>query len=424
MRKSTQALFFIIFIVMHIFIIRNIFLLSKDMFHGDYSANKVIPTPRYPYVRIPDSTITEQYHAQGRLAIDFAQIYFPSQQMALLSQNYQTGVLDPLRRPSRYAPLVHFLCSITICKLDYGIASLLQMVIQISFFYIVFIYSMKTLKLEKDILLGVLFVNCYLFLTPAGLSWFEKGQLSLYVSIAYLLMTLGFIKRNNLLVLLSALFAFIKWTSLPYMAVALPVYILNSKSLTEGKRTLLLASTFLLIIISLSLLFSEQSFYFLKGLYDQERFAFPGGISLAKVLPVWMVKMLPLPLIILGFLHVKANQNVMERILPFLTGAAILMLTYPTLAYEYNLPSLLCFIPLLFYWAKLTDNPIILPIRAGMKYSFLVFMFLAAFSNYLNQRVIIVMCLYILISAILLIFPLFYWMFTRYPYRTKRIHYE
>ena len=394
------------------------------MFHGDYSANKVIPTPRYPYVRIPDSTITEQYHAQGRLAIDFAQIYFPSQQMALLSQNYQTGVLDPLRRPSRYAPLVHFLCSITICKLDYGIASLLQMVIQISFFYIVFIYSMKTLKLEKDILLGVLFVNCYLFLTPAGLSWFEKGQLSLYVSIAYLLMTLGFIKRNNLLVLLSALFAFIKWTSLPYMAVALPVYILNSKSLTEGKRTLLLASTFLLIIISLSLLFSEQSFYFLKGLYDQERFAFPGGISLAKVLPVWMVKMLPLPLIILGFLHVKANQNVMERILPFLTGAAILMLTYPTLAYEYNLPSLLCFIPLLFYWAKLTDNPIILPIRAGMKYSFLVFMFLAAFSNYLNQRVIIVMCLYILISAILLIFPLFYWMFTRYPYRTNRIHYE
>ena len=424
MRKSTQALFFIIFIVMHIFIIRNIFLLSKDMFHGDYSANKVIPTPRYPYVRIPDSTITEQYHAQGRLAIDFAQIYFPSQQMAFLSQNYQTGVLDPLRRSSRYAPLVHFLCSITICKLDYGIASLLQMFIQICFFYIVFIYSMKTLKLEKDILLGVLLVNCYLFLTPAGLSWFEKGQLSLYVSIAYLLMTLGFIKRNNLLVLLSALFAFIKWTSLPYMAVALPVYILNSKSLTEGKRTLLLASTFLLIIISLSLLFSEQSFYFLKGLYDQERFAFPGGISLAKVLPVWMVKMLPLPLIILGFLHVKANQNVMERILPFLTGAAILMLTYPTLAYEYNLPSLLCFIPLLFYWAKLTDNPIILPIRAGMKYSFLVFMFLAAFSNYLNQRVIIVMCLYILISAILLIFPLFYWMFTRYPYRTKRIHYE
>jgi len=425
MRNIKKTIFYILFVLAHIFILRNAILLSKDMLYGDFSAGKILPSPRYPFERIPDSPSAQQYHAQNRLAIDFAQIYFPSQKMASLSENYQNGILDPMQRPSRYAPLVLFLCSITVCKLDYGIASLLHMLIQVFLFYTVFIISFKVLKIEKDLLPGLLLANCYLFLTPAGLSWFEKGQFSLYVGIAYLLIILGFIKRNNFLILLSALFAFIKWTSFPYLVVVLPVYILNSKSLTAGKKNLLLAAAFLLIIISLSLLFPQQSLYFLKGLYNQERFAVPGGISLVKIIPVGLAKILPVPLIVLGYLNIKINQNVFERNIPFLAGSAILMLTYPTLAYDYSLPSLLGFIPLFFYWTKLPDNPIHYPVREVMKYSFLAFMFFASFSNYLNQAVgkVIVMGEYLLIASILFIIPLFYyWKYTWDPNRLKKIN--
>lgn len=417
MRKIIKPVFILVFIVAHVFILRNIILLSKDVIYGDLSGNALVPFPRYGLVRIPNTPAAQQYQAQNHLEVDFAQIYFPSQQMAALSENYRTGFLDPLQRPSRYAPLLHYLCSITICKLDYGIASLLHIAIQGLLFYAVFVFSFKVLKIEKYIFSGLLLANAYLFLTPAGLSWFERGQFSVYIGIGYLLMLLGFIKKNSLLVLLSILFAFIKWTSFPYILVVLCVYILNSKSLVDGKKAVLLSGACLLIVVFLCLLFPDQSLNFLKGLYDQERFGLPGGISLTNFLPVWMVKFLPIPLIILGYMHVKINHNVIERSIPFLAGAAIIMLTYPTMAFEYNLPSLLGFIPLIIYWVKLPDNPIKAPVRKVMKYSFLAFVFFASSSSYIKTpRGGIVLSEYLIISLILIIVPLFYyWIGTRCP---------
>ena len=210
MNKILKSLFFIIFVVAHVFILRNIILLSKDVVTGDGSGDGLIPFPRYGLVKIPDNPSSQQYQAQNRLEVDFAQVYFPSQQMASLSDNYRTGILDPRQRPSRYAPLVHYLCAITICKFNYGIASLLHIAIQTLLFYVAFILSFKILNIEKLILPGLLLANIYLFLTPAGLSWFERGQFSVYIGIGYLLMFVGFIKKNYLLVLLSIVFAFHK----------------------------------------------------------------------------------------------------------------------------------------------------------------------------------------------------------------------
>jgi hypothetical protein len=417
-----KILFIIVFITAHVFILRNVYWLSKDMLIGDLSGEKSIPLPRYGFARIPDSPLTEQYHAQNRLAVDFAQIYFPAQQMASLSGNYQSGTQDPLQRPSRYAPLVHYLCSITICRLDYGIASVLHMAMQVFLFYLVFVFSFMSLKKEKYILPGLLLANIYLFLTPAGLSWFERGQFSLYVGTAFLLAILGFIKKNPLLVILSALFAFIKWTSLPTLFVLFSAAILGSKNLAEGKKHLLYGAAFLLVIIALTLLFPAQSVEFLKGLYLQESSAAPGGVSLAKVLPVWIAKLLLVPLILMGILHFKINRNVFERTIPILAGSVVLMLTYPTLAYEYNLPSLLGFIPLFIYWITLPDNPIKSPVREIMAYSFFAFIFSASFSNLINQGVII-MGEYLLISGFLLIFPLvYYWLVMRPPNQPNEMH--
>jgi hypothetical protein len=157
--------------------------------------------------------------------------------------------------------------------------------------------------------------------------------------------------------------------------------------------------------------FPEQSLYFLRGLYIQERFAVPTGISLAMILPVPITKFLPILLIILGAKTVTINKRVFERNIPFLAGSAILLLTYPTMAYEYNLPSLLCFIPLFFYWTNLPNTPIHGRVLEAMKYSFLTFLLLASFSNSIIH--VEVIDEYFLISFILLMVPLyFYW---KYP---------
>ncbi len=81
------------------------------------------------------------------------------------------------------------------------------------------------------------------------------------------------------------------------------------------------------------------------------------------------------------------------------------MLTFPTLAYEYNLPSLVGFVPLIIYWAETPNNPTNVPARDIIKYSFFTFVFLASFSNFIHQGVVI-MGEYFLIASILLIFPM------------------
>ena len=254
-RKIKKGLFFFFFIAAHIFILRNVILLSRDMLYGDFSAEKIFPSPVLGFLRIPDIPSMQRYNAQNRLAADFAQIYFPSQQIDSLSENYQNGTLDPIHRPSRYAPLIHYLCSITFCRMDYGVASVLHMSTQYVLFLIAFIISFRFLNIEKVVLPGLLLTNICLFLTPTGLSWFERGQFSLYVSTGYLLIITGFIKRNNLLILLSALFAFIKWTSFPFFLVIFAIYLFNSKNQTEVKRTIRLGAAFVLIILALTFSF-------------------------------------------------------------------------------------------------------------------------------------------------------------------------
>jgi hypothetical protein len=114
-------------------------------------------------------------------------------------------------------------------------------------------------------------------------------------------------------------------------------------------------------------------------------------------------------------LQVKINRHEFAHAMPFLAGAAVLMLTYPTLAYEYNLPAILCFIPLFLYWAKLPHNPIHPLGRGILKYAFLVFGCLAALFNYTGLGKI-VMGEHLLISAVLLLAPLYYyWKDKRIP---------
>ena len=360
----------------------NFFLLSKDMLRGDYSAKDIFPQPMYGFFRVPDRPNTIAQNGVNRLAGDYAQVYFPSLEFSSLTQNYETGYLDPWKRPSRYAPFIHYVCALSFCKLDYGDASLLHMFTQMVLFYAFFIAAFKILEIESDLWVGLLITTLLLFVTPAGLSWFERGQFSLYVALAYLLLMLGLIKNKPVFVFISALFAYVKWTSFPFLFVVMFVHWMSAKNTKERAQYTQSALIYLLVILVLSLAFRSRFIHFLEGIYKQEVNVEAVGIALAQLLPTSLVKGMPILLTLLGYLSLRKNNMDFECAAPFLIGSGILMLTYPTVAFEYNIPNLFCFIPLIFYWAK---NPKL--IHPAAKYVFFIFISLASCTAFLGSTV-------------------------------------
>jgi len=364
-----------------------------------------MPQPYYGLLRIPDREVTIQNNAVNRLAGDYAQVYFPSQEFPSLTKNYEKGYLDPWRRPSRYAPFIHYMCVISFCKLEYGYASFLHMLTQLLFFYLFFVMCFRLLKIESDLWLGLFLVNIILFATPAGLSWFERGQFSLYVALAYLLAIVGFIKNKPLLVIVSTLFAYVKWTSFPFMLVIFVVNFLGSKNKKDGMKNIQLALMCVSIILLASLAFRSKFIHFLEGLYAQELHIDPVGISLTQLLPEILVKGMPLVLIFLGYLCLRRNNKDFSRLIPYMIGSGILLLTYPTVAFEYNIPNLFCFVPLVFYWTKFLGGP-----GKIIRNVFFLFLFIISFPNYLNLNVGSpdrILSGYLAISMVFLFFSLF-----------------
>jgi hypothetical protein len=374
------SLFFILFVSAHYFAIRNMVALSQDLLLGDHSGESIRPAPQFGFFRIPGNRRTEVVHADGRLALDFAQVYFPSRFFNDLSKNYRAGEFDPYKRPSRYAPFVHYLCAISYCQLDYGPASLAHLYIQLVLFFVSFIATFLLLKIPRYLPLGILLVSVGLFLTPAGLFWFERGQFSLYVATAYLFVILGVLKRQPLFFLLGGFFAFIKWTSFPTIFVILSTFLLASGNLRRLRENILLIVPFMAVILLLLAIFPKNSYYFLQGLIRQEAFVPPGGISLVRLLPVELVKAMPIALVVLGWLHIRKYAGDMAECLPFFTGAGILMLTYPTVAFDYNMSTLFAFIPSIIYWAGLRTTEGQSVLRSVMKYLFFAFLLAASHS--------------------------------------------
>ena len=400
--KAKSPVFIIVFVILNVFAIRNFFLLSRDMIYGDFSAQLLFPSPRYAPERMPSTPVTMEYQAANRIGADFSQIYFPAQEISQLDNAYNYLSLNPLRRPSRYAPLLLVLCSKTLCNLDYGYASFGNILLQLLLFFPILYYVFRSLGIKRYFLSAFLFTEFILLLTPVGLSWFERSQFSVYVAISYLLLLFGLTRNNAILIILSAGFAFIKWTSLPCIFVILAVYIMASRKKKELQHNLLMASLFGFVMILLLLPLIRENISFVYGLIDQEASRSPHGLSLLFFLPYAMVKALPFALVAIGLIIAKINKSDYIGLFPFLAGAAVILLLYPTEALDYSVPTLLGFIPLLIFWAqRLASNQ--RTTRNLVLMSFLLFVFLASFSITLFGSTLIVVIIYLSFSVALII---------------------
>ena len=111
-----------------------------------------------------------------------------------------------------------------------------------------------------------------------------------------------------------------------------------------------------------------QGIEFLEGAIGQENLLRPDGLSLARAVPRRLVKALPFALAVVGALRMRRRKRPVaqssagpegdfERLLPFVLGAAILLLLYPTLAFDYSVPCLFGLIPFAIHWARWRSMP-------------------------------------------------------------------
>jgi hypothetical protein len=376
-----------------------LFYISKDTLYGDLSARQnLLIDPRYKYLRIGNNAFTRQFKAPGRLSADFAVVYFSTQNESPLEAAYTTNINDPWGRYSNYPPVFHYLCSQTFCKLDYGPASLTHLFLQLGLFLAGFIYIFVSFKLNQYLLPNLILVSLCLFLTPVGLAWFERGQFTLYVGLAYLCLIFGILKQNRVFIILSAIFSFIKWTAFPFTVTLLMIHILTSANLKEFRQRLGSAFLYGSIALILFVAFWKASLLFLNGLLNFELDFEPVGINLAYFVPATLVKFLPILMVLLGTLLLRKKG--LTQAIPFYAGMAVLFNIYPTHAYDYSLPALLALIPFLLFWSETVEASLVG--RKLVVYLYYLFLIAASFSIRLFVTEQIQTAAYILVACILI----------------------
>ncbi len=405
--RAIWPVFIFILILINYLAVRNFYLLSTDTVYGNYSSQQLLPAPRYLPMRISKTTLTLEYGATNRLGADFAAVYFPALEISSLESAYlPSETLDPWQRSPNYAPLILGLCSITLCKLAYGYAALGNILMQLMIFFLTIYLAFQQLGISAHFLSTSVFIELCLFVTPAGLSWFERGQFSLYVAIAYLLFLLGLLRNNLILTVLSAAFAFIKWISLPFIFVVLVIYILNSKNKRELRQsfwlTLVFSSTFSLLLLP----FIKGNILFIQNFIDQEVNTTPIGLSLGIYFPRLVVKFLPFALIVTGYVIAKINKGNFFNLIPFFAGVAAILLIYPTDVFDYSVPIVLGLIPLMILWARQVESGQ-RTARNFFLFIFLFFIVLASFSTKHLESTPIMIAIYIASSVTLIAAPIF-----------------
>ncbi|WP_243371769.1 hypothetical protein [Geotalea sp. SG265] len=350
-----RLLFIVFFVLIHLMIASQVYWLSKDILLGDGSSSEMTIPLRYPTMRIPPTPIALQHQAQGRLCADFAQIYFPSQQVKALKDAYAIETtIDPWNRPSRYPPLIHFISAYTLCLLPYGQASFVHLAVQAILFIGSFIFVFFVLKITRYLLPALLLLDISLFLTPVGLSFFERGQFTLYVGLCYLWLMLALVTGKWRYVVVSALFGFVKWTAFPFAFVACAVSLLTARNIPELKQRGMISVLFFISILLMLLMLPNCAVSFLQGLFKQEAelTLMAMGNALVRIVPLYVVKSVPLVLMAIGFSN-RFSGRQFPYLSPFFAGAATILVTYPTFAFDYSVPYLTAFIPFIIYWAAL-----------------------------------------------------------------------
>ena len=335
-------------VVLNSLSIHNFLVLSSDLINGNGRATDIFIGLRCGTNRLGETENVKVFNGENRLAADFAQVYFPSNQKVHDYYSKESG--DPYKRPSRYAPVVHRICELTLCKLPYGWASWIHIVFQVLIFYVSLFFVLKVLRLGSSFILVMLVSNAVIFATPVGMSFVERGQFSLYVACAYMWLLLGLYKKKGVYLVIAAFFAMVKWTALPFVFVILSLWLLSEWKKNDYSGITKFIHLPLMFIITFCLLlvpgFDHLESFF-DGLMLQEANFKATSLSLSLIIPRIIAKLMPLFLIVVGITYLYRGKYFFENGALLWCAFGFLLVTYPTKAFDYSSPCILGFLPFL-----------------------------------------------------------------------------
>jgi hypothetical protein len=335
-------------VVLNSLSIHNFYVLSSDLVNGNGRAKDVFIGLRCGTNRLGETENVKVFNGENRLAADFAQVYFPSNQKVHDYYTKESG--DPFNRPSRYAPVVHRICELTLCKLPYGWASWLHVVFQVLIFYVSVYFVLRALRLGSLFILVILVSNAVIFATPVGMSFVERGQFSIYVACAYMWLLLGLNKKKGLYLVIAAFFTMVKWTALPFVFVIFSLWLLSEWKKNHYSGITKFIHLPLMFVITFCLLLIpgfDNMESFLNGLMSQEANSHGTSLSLSLIVPRVIAKLMPLFLIVVGSMYLFKRKLFFESGSLLWCSFGFLLVTYPTKAFDYSTPCILGFLPFL-----------------------------------------------------------------------------
>jgi hypothetical protein len=215
---------------------------------------------------------------------------------------------------------------------------------------------------------------------------------------------LAFVTGKQRYIMISALFGFLKWTSMPFVFVAFAVSILGAEDVKSLKQKMVMVGVYALTLTGLLLIVPNYALDFVKGLFFQELELMPMGNSLVRIVPRNIVKSVPFILVAVGILSKFIIKKPLTYLIPFFAGAAAILVSYPTMAFDYSVPYLTAFIPFLAYWATLSG--VGSTIGLGVQGLFYVFLLLASFALFIfNYSETMVIMTYVIAALVLISVP-------------------
>ena len=259
-------------------------------------------------------------------------------------------------RRSPYPPYAHWLY-MPVSILPYKAALLLHNTFQVAILFLVTFLVLRKRKLLSFYPVTLGCYVCLLFLTPIGLSHFERGQFDLYLASAYLLCFSSALSGSRASAVTAGLLGGIKVTSVPLLLILS----LFGAALKQrlGQLTALVLTLGLTIVV-----FVTEMPEYLAVLRSWEVVA-PAGVTFLRFLPWTVARAIPVAsLVIVGVFGFIRSRNVQHKngvnvwvamLMPFALAMGIESLGIFKVSYEYRSVSLFGFIPCLLLWCE--SNP-------------------------------------------------------------------
>jgi hypothetical protein len=291
------------------------------------------------------------FGAAGKLAADHASLFFSAKDYLARGRMYDPHA-DPWGRTAEtFPPHVVFLTAYGSAQLDFLSSALINNFGQMFLFVLVSAYFLRGGHTSWSLRIGGLAAAAFaVFCTPVGVTWFERAQTDLYCASAILLLLKGMRDDRWYDFALAGLIASIKWSSLPFFALAALPYLFSAAP-SRPRKILMLGMSFGIPFLLL-VFFGAHAEQYLRLVYLSERGHFDGavGASLSRYFPRVVSKILPFTVPILYLLIEKFSPRRRDRLsseLLFWVTSGLVAASFGTTAYEYRLLSSLFILPLI-----------------------------------------------------------------------------